>query len=105
MNKDSYTTRRISLKLDPQAHFTLYFFQRTGMNGYPGYNGAWGSLTESRNTNSSVIVERPHDPNHQSAGQAGKAPFAVELPPGLSCDEFYGHTAVPWNEAGLCGHL
>jgi hypothetical protein len=24
---------------------------------------------------------------------------------GLSCDEFYGHTAVPWNEAGLCGLL
>jgi bifunctional UDP-N-acetylglucosamine pyrophosphorylase/glucosamine-1-phosphate N-acetyltransferase len=31
------------------------------MNGYPGYNGAWGSLTESGNTNSSVIVECPRD--------------------------------------------
>ncbi len=65
----------------------------------------WGSLSESRNTNSTEIVARPLGPGHKAGTGREGVRFRGDCLPGLSQDEFQDQTAVPWNEIGLCGLL
>ncbi len=67
--------------------------------------GLWGSLSESRNTNSSKLVERPLGlVQGLGAGREGDRFYGESLL-GLALDKFQGQAAVLWNEAGFCGPL
>ena len=61
-----------------------------------------GSLSEDRNTNSSLLVERPQTRNRGLGAGRKDERCNRDLLLGLSCNEFQGLTAVPWNEARLC---
>ncbi len=65
----------------------------------------WGSLSESRNSNSTEIVARPLGLDIKPR-QAGKVCVSEEtLFRGCPRIQFQDQTAVPWNEIGLCGLL
>jgi hypothetical protein len=69
-----------------------------------------GLFSEGRNTNSPKLVERPQGRGYAGGGQAVKVTVPAETviwglsaSGGLCCEEYQGHTAVRWNEGGLCG--